>query len=150
MDNQTLHSLGNNPEFIHNLFYVIKNIDGTIKEYSLFDIRQMMIPSLQGFATDEVSLDKIFEHAQKSFFTGMTMKELEEILILSAVQFIEHDTAYSFVACRLLLRQMYHEVVGYWPETLQNADYQQAFIKGIQLGVRVEKFDNRLLDRFIS
>ena len=146
MDNQTLHSLGNNPEFIHNLFYVIKNIDGTIKEYSLFDIRQMMIPSLQGFATDEVSLDKIFEHAQKSFFTGMTMKELEEILILSAVQFIEHDTAYSFVACRLLLRQMYHEVVGYWPETLQNADYQQAFIKGIQLGVRVEKFDNRLLD----
>lgn len=146
MDNQTLHSLGKNQEFLNNLFYVIKNTDGTAKEYSLFDIRQMMIPSVQGFTADEVSLDKIFEHAQKSFFTGMTIKELEENLILAAVQFIEHDTAYSYVAARLQLRQIYHDAVGYWPETLQFGDYKQAFIKGIQLGVSVDKFDSRLLD----
>ena len=146
MDNQTLHSLGNNQELVNNLFYVIKNADGTSKQYSLFDIRQMLVSSVQGFAADDVSLDKIFEQAQKSFFTGMTMKELEENLILAAVQFIEHDTAYSYVASRLQLRQIYHDAVGYWPEALQLSDYKQSFIKGIKLGVQVDKFDSRLLD----
>ncbi|MBP6892133.1 hypothetical protein KBB68_00985 [Candidatus Babeliales bacterium] len=51
MDNQTLHFLGKNQEFLKNLSYVIKNIDGTEKEYSFFDIRQMMIPLVQAFTT---------------------------------------------------------------------------------------------------
>ena len=67
MDNQTLHSLGDSQEFLNNLFYEIKNTDGSVKQYSLFDIRHMMIPSIQGFTADEVSLDKIFEQAQTSF-----------------------------------------------------------------------------------
>ncbi len=146
MDNQTLHSLGNNQELLNNLFYVIKNIDGTTRQYSLFDIRQMMTPSVQEFTTDEISLDKILQHAQKSFFNGMTIQELEENLILAAVQFIELDTAYSYVAARLQLRQIYHEAVGYWPEALQFSDYKRSFIKGIQLGVSVDKFDARLLN----
>jgi ribonucleoside-diphosphate reductase alpha chain len=145
VDNQTLHSLGTDQELLNNLLYVIKDNTGKTKEYSLFDIRQMLVRSIQGFSS-EVDVNKIFDHAQKSFFTGMTLKELEDILILATVQFIEQDNAYSYVASRLQLRQIYHEAVGYWPEILQVNEYQQAFIAGIKLGVKVDKFDNRLLD----
>lgn len=145
MDNQTLHSLGKSQEFLSNSSYVIKNNDGTAREYSLFDIRQMLICSARGFEA-EVSIDKILDHAQKSFFMGMTISELENTLILATVQFIELDNAYSYVAARLQLRHMYHEVVGYWPENIQIADYKKAFIAGIAQGVQIGKFDNRLLD----
>lgn len=145
MDNQTLHSLGKNQELLNTIFYVIKDTAGIAKEYSLFDIQQMLVPSCQGFA-NEIAIDKILDNAQKSFFTGMTVKELEDILILSTVQFIEQDNAYSYVASRLQLRQIYHETVGYWPEALQVSEYKNSFIKGIQLGVSSDRFDNRLLD----
>lgn len=145
MDNQTLHVLGQNQEFLDNLYYSIKGSDGITREYTLADIRQMLIPSIQGFQTD-VSVDTILDHAQKSFFTGMSMEELENILILATVQFIEVDNAYSYVAARLQLRHIYHEVVGYWPEQVQSSDYQKAFVHAIKLGVQVDKFDGRLLD----
>lgn len=146
MDNQTLHFLGNNQEFLNNVLYLIQDSSGTTKQYSLLDIRQMLVPSIQGFEK-EVSVEKIIEHAQKSFFTGMSLKELETTLILATVQFIEQDNAYSYVAARLQLRHIYHDVVGYWPETvLKVDDYKKSFIEAIKLGVKSEKFDNRLLD----
>ncbi len=146
MDNQTLHSLGNAQENLNNLFYEVKSVDGTLQMLSFFDICQMIIPSVQGFSIGETFVNKIFQQAQKSFFNGMTVKELQENLILAAVQFIELDTAYGYIAARLLLRQIHCDVVGHWPEVLQETDYQQSFIKGIHLGVKVDKFDNRLLD----
>ncbi|OGB86175.1 ribonucleoside-diphosphate reductase subunit alpha [candidate division TM6 bacterium RIFCSPHIGHO2_12_FULL_38_8] len=144
MDNQTLHSLGNNQEFLNNFFYEVKDHTGIIKKYSLTDISLMLVPSMQGFSS-EVDMQKILDHAQKSFFPGMSLKELEDILILATVQFIECDNAYSYVAARLQLRQIFHEVVGYWPELLSADAYKQAFISGIKLGVSSAKFDARLL-----
>lgn len=145
MDNQTLHSLSTNQDILGAVFYLIKDDNGVTKEYSLFDIRQMLIPSTKGFE-GEVSVDKIFNHAQKSFFSGMTLGELENILIFATVQFIELDNAYSYVAARLQLRSIYKEVIGSWPEIISSVDYKKAFIQGIKLGVQTEKFDNRLLD----
>jgi ribonucleoside-diphosphate reductase alpha chain len=145
VDNQALHALGQNQDFLNNSRYSIKNYDGMEKVYTLFDIRQMIVPATQGFSAD-VFVDKILDHAQKSFFTGMSMMELENILILATVQFIEVDNAYSYVSARLQLRQIYREVVGYWPEQVQQSEYHQSFVAAITLGVQSGKFDNRMMD----
>ncbi|MBP7854614.1 ribonucleoside-diphosphate reductase subunit alpha, partial [Candidatus Babeliales bacterium] len=145
MENQTLHTSGFNLEVMNNVSFAIKLQDGSIKQYHISDIEQM-IASAAFHYKHEISIEKIINHAQKSFFSGMNMHELQKILILSAVQFIELDNAYSFVAAQLQLRHLFQEVVGYWPDVIPVADYQQAFIKGIQLGVTLDKFDARLLD----
>ncbi len=144
MDNQALYAVGKNKELLTSI-YSIKGADNILKEYTLFDIHQMLASSIQGFQAD-VSIDLILQHAQKSFFQAMSMQELQDILILATVQFIEVDNAYSYVAARLQLKKNYQEVVGYWPDLVQNAEYQHAFIKGIKLGVSTDKFDARLLD----
>lgn len=145
MDNQALHSLGKSQELSGDFCYLIKDDSGISKEWNLFDIRQMLIPSIKGFEKD-ISVEKILLHAQKSFFQGMSVNELENTLILATVQLIELDNAYSFVASRLLLRQICHDVMGYWPENINLDDLKKTFIQGIHLGVNFKKFDSRLLD----
>jgi ribonucleoside-diphosphate reductase alpha chain len=144
VDNQIVSGLSKNSELLNSSLYAIKDHDGLVKDYTLYDIAQMLIPSAQGFS--QVSVDQILSHAQKSFFAGMSMKELQEILILSTVQFIEVDNAYSFMASRLQLRHIFQEVIGHWPVQIDADQYRQAFIKGIQTGVQRCKFDSRMLE----
>ena len=145
MDNQVLYGIGKSKDLLTSVYYSIKGADNILKEYTLFDIHQMLAPSIQGFQAD-VSIDLILQHAQKSFFQGMSIQELQDVLILATVQFIEIDNAYSYVAARLQLKKNYQEVVGYWPNLVQESEYQNAFIKSIKFGVSLEKFDARLLD----
>jgi ribonucleoside-diphosphate reductase alpha chain len=137
--------LQGNYESLADFQFLIKNIDGVTAQYSLLDIRQMFTGSIKGFEADIV-VEKIIAQVKKNLFDGITMSEIENLLILSTVQFIELDNAYSFVASRLLLRHLYHDVVGYWPENINAADYKKSFISGIQLGVQTDKFDKRMLD----
>lgn len=123
----------------------IKNYDGLEQNILLADIRRMLVTSIQGFEQD-VNVDKILELASKNLFDGMSANELENVLILSATQLIESDNSYNFVAAQLLLRHMYHEVIGYWPNELDATKYKKSFIDGIKIGVQHSKFDARLLD----
>ncbi|HSW75543.1 MAG TPA: ribonucleoside-diphosphate reductase subunit alpha [Candidatus Saccharimonadales bacterium] len=145
MDNRTLHSLQDNYGSLTDFQFLVKNVDGVAQHYCLSDIRHMLMASIKGFEQDVV-VEKIMAQVGKNLFDGITMPEIENVLILSTVQFIELDNAYSFVASRLLLRHLYHDVVGYWPENINAADYKQAFISGIQLGVQSDRFDKRMLD----
>lgn len=128
-----------------NVLVMMQARDGLIKELALADIRHMLLSSIKGLDQD-VAIDKILDQVQKNLFDGITASELENVLILAAVQLIELDNAYSAVAARLLLRHTYHGVVGYWPEEIVRSDYKKSFINGINIGVGMGKLDHRLLD----
>jgi ribonucleoside-diphosphate reductase alpha chain len=145
VNNQILHSFEGSLESLKDFQFLIKNKDGVSQSYSLLDIRQMLISSTKGFEAD-ISIEKILYQVKKNLFDGMTISELENVLILSTVQFIELDNAYSFISARLLLRNLHHEIIGFWPENIQAADYKKSFISGIQLGVSADKFDKRMAD----
>lgn len=145
MNNQILHSFEGSQESLKDFQFLIKNKDGIFQHYSLLDIRQLIASSIKGFEAG-VSIEKILYEVKKNLFDGMTISELENVLILSTVQFIELDNAYSFVSARLLLRNLHHEIIGFWPESIQVADYKKSFISGIRLGVSTDKFDKRMID----
>lgn len=145
MNNQKINSLGHHQED-HPLFQlVVKDLVGEDKKYTAYDIRQMLLATVQGFEAF-VDINTVLKQVQNSIFDGMTRYELEKILILSVVPFIELDNAYSKVAARLLLRHLYHKVVGYWPDQVLQADYEKSFVQGIKLGVDKNIFDKRMLE----
>ncbi|MBI2344581.1 ribonucleoside-diphosphate reductase subunit alpha [Candidatus Dependentiae bacterium] len=129
----------------NNTYLVVQNKNGKNEEFTLDDLRQRLIISAQGLQQD-VAIDKILDIVQKNLFNGMKFAELENVLILSAVSFIEQDHAYSLLSARLLLRHIYHTVIGYWPEQINKIDYKKSFIHGIKIGVESCKFDQRLLE----
>ncbi|MBP9764724.1 ribonucleoside-diphosphate reductase subunit alpha [Candidatus Babeliales bacterium] len=130
---------------VDNIAIVMKEHSGLVQDITLADIRHMLISSIKGLEQD-VAVEDIVTHIQRNLFNGMTLQELQEVIILSTVQLIERDSSYSHVAARLLLRRIHHEVVGYWPDEILVSDYKKAFKDGLTTGVAVGKFDERLLD----
>lgn len=128
-----------------DVLVMVQAPNGLTKELALADVRQMLLSSIKGL-DQTIAIDKILDQVERNLFDGITHFELENVLILAAVQLIELDTVYSSVAARLLLKHTYHNVVGYWPEEIVRADYKKSFIDGIELGVTTGKFDHRLLD----
>lgn len=153
MDNQKINMLKHRQDEQGVFQFLVQNAQGKEQLYTAHDIRQLLISAVQGYES-VVNIDEIMFHAQKSIFDGITRLELEKTLILSLVQFIELDNAYSYVSARMLLRHMYHEIVGYWPDTLTTdvsakmyqQSYKKAFIDGVRLGIETDRFDKRLLE----
>lgn len=131
--------------FLNNAHVMVQDKNGLMKELNLDKVHQMLLSSIQGLEQD-VSTDKIMKFVEKNLFNGIKISELENVLILSTIPFIEQDHAYSLLSARLLLRHMYHAVIGYWPDQISSADYKKSFIQGIKTGVSFAKFDQRLLD----
>jgi len=130
---------------LNNAQIMVQDKNGLMKEFNLDKVHLMLLSSIQGLEQD-LSVDKIMTVVEKNLFDGMKVSELENVLILSTIPFIEQDHAYSLLSARLLLKHMYHTVIGYWPEKINIADYKKSFIKGIATGVEFCKFDQRLLD----
>ena len=144
VSNQKVGLLGHHQQDYMTFQVLIKD-DNQERMYTAHDIRQMLISCIDGYEST-VSVDNIMVHVQKNLFDGMTLLELEKILYLSVAPFIELDNAYSFIAARLLLRHVYHEVVGTWADKLSIVKYQNAFVSGIRLGVEQNIFDPKMLD----
>ncbi len=125
--------------------FLVQDKFGKEETYTTHDIRKMIEPAVEGYESI-IIVDKILQQVQSNAFDGISISELEKNIILATVQFIELDNAYSFVAARLLLRHLHHQIVGYWPDTLKKDDYKKSFIEAIQFGVKIDRFDKRMLD----
>jgi len=132
-------------DVFNNAHVIVQDKHGNNKEFALDNLRQMLHASVQGLQQD-ISIDKILNIVQKNIFNGMKLSELENVLILSVVPLIEQDHAYSLLSARLLLKHMYHTVIGYWPDQINKSDYKKSFINSIKSGIKNNKFDQRLLE----
>jgi len=130
-------------DVFNNAHVIVQDKNGNNKEFALDNLRQMLHASVQGLQQD-ISIDKILNIVQKNIFNGMKLSELENVLILSVVPLIEQDHAYSLLSARLLLKHMYHTVIGYWPDQINKSDYKKSFINSIKSGIKNNKFDQRL------
>lgn len=145
MNNEQIAKARNCDKSIAEFQLLVKDQRGVSKAYLTQDLFLMIKPSFEGFSL-AISIDEIISHIQVSTFDGMSIFELEQVVILSVLPFIELDNSYSFIAARLLLRNMYHQNIGYWPDVLNEQSYKKAFSDGIYAGVEQNIFDVRLLD----
>lgn len=115
--------------------------------FTISDIRKIVTKAALGYEQD-VDIEKIVQSAAKNLFKDMSVANFYHIMVLAAVPFSELDSAYSFVAARLLHYAIFYEVTG--KACLEHSDtykddYKAAFIAGIYKGVELDIFAQQLL-----
>jgi ribonucleoside-diphosphate reductase alpha chain len=128
-------------EWVKNL--VIKNDKGVERPIDLDEVRFRFETCCKGLA--DVSVEKLFKEAVKSYFNGMTEHQLFQANVMSARSFIEKEPNYGFVAARLLLLMEYQEAliqeVSFERMRVEYPEYLATYIKN---GVRYELLDPSL------
>lgn len=127
----------------HGAITVIKK-DGSRTLFDEGAMYAVLTHALQGF---ETVADKYLIAAEvlRTIYDGITESELEKAYVLAACAFIERDPAYSFIAARLLLDKLLHEVCGVSSSHIQSDFYYRAsFKKSILSGIEHGYYDARL------
>ncbi len=94
---------------------------------------------------DAVNAEQILKLTLKDLYDGVPLEEVRKCTVLSARMLIEQDPAYSFVTARLLLNNIYSEVLG---KEVSQADmaahYVEYFPAFIKRGIAAELLDQEL------
>jgi ribonucleoside-diphosphate reductase alpha chain len=95
-----------------------------------------------------VNADAIVEQCKVELYDGMPTSEVARSLLMVTRSLIEQDPGYSTVASRLLLRELYREVIGDEMFDFGQFDqqYRDSFIRSIKHGTKINRLDKRLLD----
>jgi ribonucleoside-diphosphate reductase alpha chain len=124
--------------------YVTKK-DGKKEVFSLAKLKKSLSFVVHGYE-DIINLDAIVNQVKLEIYDGITTKEIDKALIMVVRSLIEQDPAYSSVASRLLLRGMYEDLMDESTDWNNVADsYRKAFVRGIEHGVKIKVFDERML-----
>lgn len=124
----------------------VKKNDGTFIPFDIARIQKTIAWAIAGFE-QSVSSELILQEIINTVFDGITPCEISDAFIMSLCSFIEKDSAYNYVASRLLLKKLYKEVTG---ESIQTQShevlYRRALAESIQQGIADGSLDARLLE----
>lgn len=116
-------------------------LDITALEETVFDACQSL---------EEVDPSLIVKDTLRNLFNGVHIKDVRQALIMSSRTLIEQEPNYSFVAARLLLKNLDVEVLRFLnlptPKTLAERTecYGPALAASIQRGVQLDLLDAKL------
>ena len=131
------HLLYGSPAGASPLWIVAKR-DGRSELFDSIKMKRTIERACRGYEKD-VDPQTILKEIERNLFEGVTTTDLEKAAVLAACGFIERDSAYSFIAARLLRERQLRDVVGKVnAETDCTARYRSAFIAGIKRGVELE------------
>jgi len=100
---------------------------------------------------DDVTPQAIVKDTLRNLFNGVHIREVRQALIMSARTYIEQEPNYSYVAARLLLKNLNLEAMRFLklPAPKTHADmakqYGSALKAGINRGIQLELLDAQLL-----
>ncbi len=127
----------------HERFSLLKvtKRDGSVVAFDMEKISRTIQRAIVGFE-NIVSVKLILSEVFKIIFDKISTHDLEKALVLSIVSFIEQDPAFSYVASRVFLQQIYKEVNG---ASIKDGNidkvYRTKFIEHISWAI-----DNKLID----
>lgn len=120
--------------------------DGSREFFDINKIKKTIKFAISGYE-DAVDVDAIATQCESEIYDGISSKDISKAIIMTTRSFIEQDPAYSFIAARLLMFDLYKKVIGIDKinfETLET-QYRQSFIDNIKKGVEIERLDPKLL-----
>ncbi|MCK9351513.1 MAG: ribonucleoside-diphosphate reductase subunit alpha [Candidatus Pacebacteria bacterium] len=96
---------------------------------------------------DVVDEDAILKQFRSEIYDGISTVELTKALIMTVRSFIEMDPAYSSLAAKLVLADLYKEVLGEKIDHKHlNKIHTKAFRESIEKGVHMGRLDKKMLD----
>ena len=95
---------------------------------------------------DKCQANDLFDETMRNLYDGVTTTEVDKAMVMSAKARIEHEPAYTYVAARLLLNQIYEEVLPKFktPAELPKV-HRDHFREYLQQGVAAERLSPDLL-----
>ncbi len=113
----------------------------------LFNVKKISqhIRRVGGDLADEIDIDLLMMEVVNNVYDGIETEKIQKALVLAAASFIERDPAYSYLAARFLLQQLYKEVIG---RSIRGDDldgaYRGAFQDAIRQGLHAGTLDERM------
>ena len=122
----------------------MKKTDGTMTAIDTHQIKQTLYAAAHDL--DNVSVDDILTELFTSIFNGITQDQIEAAMIMVARSRIEKEHNYSIIASRLLLNQLYTQVMN---TTEGDADFGTTYISNfknnIAKGIEAKRYTAELL-----
>ncbi len=123
---------------------MIQMPDGTEKSLDWSYVGNKIKKACSGLK--ECSSDELIEEVSRSLYNHMSLEELEKALILAARTKIERDPAYQVVTARILLDNIYREVIDQELDSpnLEHT-YREKFSDFVKMGVAHGRLSPELL-----
>jgi ribonucleoside-diphosphate reductase alpha chain len=112
------------------------------------EVIQMILEACRGFE-NTVSPEAILKELNNNLYEGMPSNKITTACIMSARSFTERDPAYSYVTARLLLQELFEEVLGSRVTLAERDTAYSAYLPVyLEKGVEAGRLDPRLKTDF--
>lgn len=124
----------------------VKRRDGGLVPFDLTQIRAA-IERYCGGDLKPSEIDKIVQESLTNVYDGISTSEINQAVIMSLRARIEKDPLYSYLAARVLLNDLYRDVIrvdesdAHFEET-----YRRGLSESVKLGVQAGRLDPRMAE----
>merc|ERR1711935_1316972 len=87
-----------------NYYYNVELLDGKIEKINIDKIKKLIFRISKNI--NNIDQKWLLEDCLRNIFNGIKIKELNELIIMSAKSLIEKEPNYSIFAARLLIKQL--------------------------------------------
>ena len=121
--------------------------DGQQEAFDANKIKLALLEASEGLPDQIAKVAQVAAELQLTLFDGMTVEQLNEALIQTALQNVKDDPDFDTIAARLLLKTIYREVLGSYANDSDLKDlHVQKFPAYIRQAVKDGLLDKRMAD----
>jgi len=127
-----------------NEIQVVKR-DGTREPFDANKINLALVKASEGLPDQISKVVQVATELQLTLFDGITSEQLDEAVIHTALQNVKDDPDFDIIAARLLLKNIYKNLLGDYdtPEQLKKL-HEQKFAEYLKQGVSEGLLDERM------
>ncbi len=127
-----------------NEIQVVKR-DGTREPFDANKINLALVKASEGLPDQISKVVQVATELQLTLFDGISSEQLDEAVIHTALQNVKDDPDFDTIAARLLLKNIYKNLLGDYdtPEQLKKL-HEQKFAEYLRLGVSEGLLDERM------
>lgn len=124
----------------------VRKRSGAVKPFNAFEIERFIRSCCSG-AEEPAMVDEIIDEAKSLMYDGITTRDINQAVVMVCRSHIETDLTYSYLAARVLLNDLYKDVIGcYEYEAGFEAAYRETFRKSIARGVAEGRYSEGLAE----
>ena len=121
--------------------------DGTREPFDANKINLALVTASEGLPDQISKVVEVASQLQLTLFDGITSEQLDEAVIHTALQNVKDDPDFDKIAARLLLKNLYKNILGDYttPEQLKKL-HEKHLAKYLKAAVKDGLLDARLVD----
>ncbi|MGI8637702.1 MAG: ATP cone domain-containing protein, partial [Segetibacter sp.] len=130
--------------------HVVKR-DGSRVRFDANEINLALVKASDGLPDQISKVVQVATEVQLTLFDGITTEQLDEAVIHAALQNVKDDPDFDKIAARLLLKNIYKNILGDYetPAQLKKL-HEQTFASYLKQGIKDKLLDERMGDKLFD